>query len=72
MIDSQTRQDISGIRAALERIANVLEAQTAPPPATDPEECAHPLDARMDFGVTNGVPDWQCKACGYHSITFAS
>jgi len=30
--------------------------------------CTHPVDARIDFGVTKGRPDWQCSACGFRSV----
>ena len=50
---------------ALERIASALElATTVPPESTT---CLHPPDQRIDFGMTNGVDDWQCRACGYRT-----
>lgn len=54
----------------LTRIADALVVLTAPMLADDqqPRECQHPSDSRFDFGVTNGVEDWQCKVCGYRSV----
>lgn len=72
-IDLEVGMDIRGIRKALERIADVLEAalaETAPSPAGAQVDCDHPVELRRDFGVTNGVEDWECgvKDCGYRSI----
>ncbi len=56
---------------ALERIAVAVEAFVAPPqdePQTDPPTCEHPIDARISFGATDGVPDWQCGECGYRTV----
>lgn len=61
--------ELAGQRAALERIAVALERVTAPceePPAV--VGCLHPLEQRQDFGVTNGVDDWRCSACGFRSV----
>ena len=51
---------------ALERIAKVLELMVQPPPA--PTKCLHPVDKRIDFGVTNGHEDWQCGVCKWRSV----
>jgi len=60
------------IAAALERIAAALEvvvAGTLPPASeTEPVGCAHPDEARVNFGLTDGNPDWLCQACGYRSV----
>jgi hypothetical protein len=55
---------------ALERIADVLERAIEPPPAPadEPGGCEHPAEARIDFGITNGEPDWQCRACGFRTV----
>jgi hypothetical protein len=56
----------------LHRIANALEALIPDPeeaPPTAPT-CPHPPELRIDFGTTNGKPDWQCgiPACGYRTL----
>lgn len=57
---------------ALERIANALEALLPAPIAADDttadDACQHPMATRIDFGVTNGVEDWQCGQCGYRTV----
>ncbi len=62
-----------GIERQLARIADVVELMVAPPMAADPTApappCEHPEDARDDFGLTNGVPDWQCRLCGHRTVT---
>ena len=61
--------ELRGARVALERIAAVLERVTAEPPADDqPSGCPHPADQRIDFGVTAGQPDWQCRSCGFRTV----
>ena len=61
---------------ALRRIASALEAlipepepETTPETTQEPEPCQHPKESRLDFGTTNGLPDWQCRACGYRTPT---
>lgn len=52
----------------LERIATALEDAMTPPVAPPaPVECEHPAEARIDFGITDGVEDWQCRLCGYRT-----
>lgn len=54
------------IRLALERLA------PEPPKESDaPEPCTHPEESRIDFGVTLGVPDWQCRLCGFRTVVEA-
>lgn len=70
-----TNPDARQIWEQLRRIADALEvlatAVTAPPepePPPDPT-CPHPPDQRVDFGLTNGQPDWQCRVCGFRTPT---
>jgi len=60
------------VAVALERIADALEGLTVAP-ASEPEPtsvlCLHPAEARIDFGTTNGVEDWQCGLCGFRTLT---
>lgn len=64
---TELRAELRGVRLALERIAIVLEdALTIPAPAAT--GCRHPLDRRVDFGLTDGVEDWQCQDCGARSV----
>ena len=58
------------IAAALEQIV-VLLAALAPEaePEPTPQDCVHPMEARADFGMTNGLPEWECRICGYRSPT---
>jgi hypothetical protein len=45
----------------LKRIADALESLTNPDPESqEPVRCPHPEDLRIDLGMTNGMPDWQC------------
>ena len=55
--------ELAGIRQVLELIA-------APDPEPEPEvDCPHPLEDRADFGTTDGQPDWQCRRCGFRSVS---
>lgn len=68
-MDSRDSRELTRIADALERIAVALErfepADDTPAPTTG--ECEHPIEARIDFGVTNGQPDWQCGRCGFRT-----
>lgn len=60
---------------ALERIALANELMVAPTQTQEPEgplPCDHPVDLRIDFGVTDGQPDWQCGVCKFRSIDVAA
>lgn len=67
---AQSPKDVLFARAcvALERIAAALELATAVPSEPESTACLHPADQRIDFGVTNGVEDWQCRACGFRTV----
>ena len=57
---------------ALLRIASAIEAlipEPEPETTPAPEPCQHPVGSRLDFGLTNGLPDWQCRICGYRTPT---
>lgn len=58
--------------AAVERLGALVELALTPdePPAA-PDQCTHPIEQRIDFGVTDGHRDWQCgvPGCGYRSTT---
>lgn len=54
--------ELAGIRKALEL------AVTVPPQPPAAPGCLHPMEQRIDFGVTDGVEDWQCKSCGYRTV----
>jgi hypothetical protein len=65
----ELRYVLEPIETQLRRIADVLELLTAAPEPESPEPpCPHPLESRMDFGLTNGQPDWQCGLCGYRTV----
>jgi len=55
----------------LHRIANALESliqsSEEPPTSTEAPMCSHPLEMRIDFGTTNGMPDWQCGICQWRT-----
>lgn len=58
------------IAAALERLVVLLEftlVQSDETVAAD-APCTHSEDLRVSFGVTAGVEDFQCRACGYRSV----
>lgn len=55
----------------LRAIRQVLELLIAPPqepPSTQELTCPHPEDQRINFGMTNGEPDWECRLCHQRSI----
>jgi hypothetical protein len=52
-------------RIALEAL---VEAFAVPAPEPVRLVCDHPPEERLDFGITNGAPDWQCRLCGYRSL----
>ena len=68
-MDATEYKQIVRIAEALERIATVLERAVTMPETPTPAACTHPVDQRIDFGVTDGVEDWQCgvKGCGFRS-----
>ena len=51
--------------ALLERIAVALEAQIVT--VSESIGCDHPMDQRIDFGLTNGQLDWECKVCHWRT-----
>ena len=55
----------------LQKIRQVLEALVPEQEPEQPEstECPHPEDQRIDFGMTNGLPDWQCRLCNFRTVT---
>lgn len=65
---TEVLQELTAMREQLTRIAAALEILTAPPKADKPGGCTHPADQREDFGVTDGVEDWLCRACGYRTV----
>jgi hypothetical protein len=67
MDDRDSRNELGErICHELQRIANALEslipsAETVP----EPPACPHPMEARIDFGTTEGRSDWQCSICQF-------
>ena len=62
---------VKKIGRELQKIRLVLEALV---PEQEPEhpastDCPHPEDQRIDFGMTNGRPDWQCRLCDFRTAT---
>lgn len=53
---------------ALERIADLLAQAVVEPVAPPATGCTHPAETRIDFGLTGGVEDWQCRLCGYRTV----
>lgn len=59
----------------LTRIADSLDRLTTEPEpepeSLEPPTCPHPVESRIDFGITNGKPDWQCgiPTCGFRTET---
>lgn len=65
--------DVDPYLAVLTRIAVALEALASGEEQIEfTPECQHPLEAREDFGMTRGEPDWYCNpkkgGCGKRSI----
>ncbi len=62
--------ELAGCRVALERIAAALEALLVPleTASTESPACLHPAELRIDFGITNGQEDFQCRKCGFRSV----
>lgn len=58
--------ELTAIRSLLELL---VMAQEPEPPAPAPTECQHPEESRADFGMTNGLPEWECRICGYRTPT---
>lgn len=77
MTERELAQVLAPVVEALTRIAVALEtwsstaapAQEASPSDTAAPQCLHPLESRIDFGTTNGLPDWQCRICQYRSLS---
>lgn len=73
MVDQKTVDLLERIAVALERIVDLGLVAMSDETSVEPEApavvvCLHPLDQRVDFGVTGGVPDFHCRACGYRSV----
>jgi hypothetical protein len=57
------------LRGAVDALREALTAAPADGESAEaPPACQHPEDVIVDFGVTNGQPDWLCKACGFRSV----
>lgn len=75
MTPDELKKALEPTRKQLERIATALETIVAamqepkPTPEAEPPTCPHPPEQRSDFGLTNGKPDWECRACGYRTDT---
>lgn len=54
--------ELKGLREVIEYA--VCQAQEADEAEA---ECSHPLERRIDFGWTDGKPDWHCR-CGFRSL----
>jgi hypothetical protein len=59
------------VLAVLKRIATAVESMVVEdePTPEQPPACAHPIEARVSFGETMGVDDWQCGLCGFRTVT---
>jgi hypothetical protein len=69
----EIRDELRLIRVALETMTGLLEVAFEPEPWPAPASgCSHPVEARADFGMTNGIAHWQCRACGYDSLKAAA
>ncbi len=54
----------------LKRIADYLEKflpEPEPTPAPEPMICPHPIESRIDLGMTAGVQQWACRLCQYQT-----
>lgn len=60
--------ELRGVRLAIEACGAPAAGESDPMPVA----CAHPDDRRIDFGVTNGIDDFQCEACGFRSVPVAT
>lgn len=71
MTPQELQTALAPIETQLRRLADLIEALTAPPSPESPEmepTCLHPLENRISFGLTNGRPDWQCGLCAYRLV----
>ncbi len=64
---AEWKEICQSIAQHLDRIATVLEQTLRPSEPSTPAPCPHPMEARIDFGTTNGQPDFQCRLCGFRS-----
>lgn len=69
MTGGEFREGIQAIVAELREMRATLERVFAPveEPAPDDEICMHPDDQRVNFGITNGQPDFLCRVCKYRA-----
>ncbi len=53
------------IAASLKR----MEPDEEPPAAVEDGEqaCPHPPESRTQFGITEGVEDWECRICHFRT-----
>ena len=69
--DSRAMTD-EAVLAVLTRIAVALETQVAlmvpPVPEPVPVTCPHAEEDRADFGLTDGLPDGECRRCGFRPL----
>lgn len=68
MTDQAFREGVQAVVGELRAMRAVLEKFV---PLDEPESvemtCPHPLESRIDFGMTDGAPDFHCKDCGYRA-----
>jgi hypothetical protein len=67
MTIEEARFALAPLVAELARIATALE-QFGLDPEPAASGCEHQPAARIDFGITNGQADWQCRDCGYRTV----
>lgn len=54
--------------AAVERVAGLLDRATTPIDEPVAPGCTHPREDRIDFGVTHGRDDWECRRCHFRTV----
>lgn len=70
MTDDVFNAGVDRVCGSIDRLTDVFGALLAAL-AAEPEQpaagCQHPEDARIPFGRTKGIEDFQCRLCGYRA-----
>ena len=69
-MDGADSGSVGEVCRQLTRIGDLLELLVghllAPETDQAADACQHPPDDRIALGMTDGMPEWECRICRYH------